>query len=140
MWNFRKKPTPLPIYKRQPIATAAVILTLIGMFILGPIGVIYKGMAEELKQKANNETVILYMQQQKEKDDQQWKAIERIIEAPTRLIFKNESSDENEKLNTIEQKRRLTPQEYIEYKKLSSEDRASYREVTPEVDWSRYPK
>ena len=128
LWIFKKKEPPLPIYKKRPIATAALILTVIGMFVLGPIGAIYKGMTEELKKKANNETVILYMQQQKEKDDQQWKAIERIIIAPKGLAIESE------------QKRRLTPQEYIEYKKLSLEDRSSYREVTPEVDWSRYPK
>ena len=48
--RFRSEPPPPPpIYKRQPIATAAVILTLVGMFVLGPVGYLWNGMAEELK-------------------------------------------------------------------------------------------
>lgn len=121
LWIFKKKEPPLPIYKRQPIATAAVILTVIGMFVLGPVGIIYKGIAEELKQKANNETVILYMQQQKEKDDQQWKAIERIIEAPKGLAVESEYDKEEKKVA-------LTPSEFEAYMKMDSKLRFKYKE------------
>jgi hypothetical protein len=123
MWIFKKKELPLPIYKRKPIATAAIILTVVGMFILGPIGVIYQGMTEELKKKANNETVILYMQQQKEKDDQQWKAIERIIEAPRNLTIKNEASKDNVEV----QKQVLTPEQFEKYLSLKPEVRVEYK-------------
>jgi len=69
--RFRREPPPPPpppIYKRQPIATAAVILTMVAMFVLGPIGYLWNGMAEEMKvvkakieevqkEKATNEDV-----------------------------------------------------------------------------------
>ena len=47
---FKKEPPPpLPFYKRQPIATWAVVLTMVSMFVLGPIGYIFNGFTEELK-------------------------------------------------------------------------------------------
>jgi len=42
-------PPPPPFYRRQPIATIGIILTIVGMFILGPVGYLWNGMAEELK-------------------------------------------------------------------------------------------
>jgi len=74
---FNKPPPPPPIYKRQPLATLAVILTIIATFVLGPIGVIYNSMSEELKGKADNETVILLIEQIKENDKRQWEEIQR---------------------------------------------------------------
>ena len=51
MWIFKKQQPlpPPPIYKRKPIATVAIILTIVATFVLGPIGVIYNSMSEELK-------------------------------------------------------------------------------------------
>jgi ABC-type lipoprotein release transport system permease subunit len=67
MYNpFRKPEPPPPIYKRQPLATAAVILTLVGMFVLGPVGVIYNSMSEELKKKVDNKTLQLMIQKDRE--------------------------------------------------------------------------
>lgn len=126
LWIFKKKEPPPPIYKRKPIATAAVILTAVGMFVLAPVGIIYESMSEELKQKANNETVILYMQQQKEKDDQQWKAIERIIVAPKNLTIESEPS------NVKVEKKILTPEQFKIYLSLEVEDRDKYKKYLQE--------
>jgi len=116
---FRKPPPPPPpIYKRQPIATAAVILTIVGMFVLGPIGAIYKGLTEELKQKANNETVLLYMKQQKEVDDRQWKAIE------TQLQQKRTRSA----IATGTPKLVLTPEQFEKYLKMPPDIQVKYKE------------
>lgn len=61
----RKEPEkPKPFYVRQPIATVAVILTIIGMFVLGPVGIIYNGMTEELKHKVDNQTLQLMLKNQ----------------------------------------------------------------------------
>lgn len=55
---FRKPPPPPPppFYKKP--AVVSIILTAVIIFVLGPVGVIYKGMTEELKKKADYETVI----------------------------------------------------------------------------------
>jgi len=122
MWTFFRKPPPppKPIYKRQPIATAAVILTIIGMFVFGPIGVIYNSMSEELKGKANNETVILYMKQQKETDDRQWKALEQQIQVPKSMMLSPPNSLSIEKPV-------LTVEQFEKYMSMVPEIRSKYK-------------
>ena len=122
MWTFFRKPPPppKPIYKRQPIATAAVILTIIGMFVFGPIGVIYNSISEELKGKANNETVILYMKQQKETDDRQWKALEQQIQVPKSMMLSPPNSLSIEKPV-------LTVEQFEKYISLAPEVRSKYK-------------
>jgi len=112
-------PPPPPIYQRKPIATIAVVLTIIGMFVLGPVGAIYNGMTEELKKKADYDTVILILKQQKENDDRQWKEIER-----------NRSTRQQTTVMTpkiLKLKVVLTPQEFKSYMEMSSVDRSRYK-------------
>jgi len=122
MWTFFRKPPPppKPIYARQPIATAAVILTIIGMFVFGPIGVIYNSISEELKGKANNETVILYMKQQKETDDRQWKALEQQIQVPKSMMLSPPNSLSIEKPV-------LTVEQFEKYMSMVPEIRSKYK-------------
>ena len=123
MWIFKKKEPPLPIYKRKPIAPAAVVLTIIGMFVLGPIGVIYETMSEELKGKANNETVILLIEQIKENDERQWKEIERNREQSTSTI----RAPANLSIDTGKSRVVLTAEEFEKYISLKPEIRQKYK-------------
>lgn len=124
MWIFKKKEPPLPIYKKRPIATAALILTVIGMFVLGPIGAIYQGMTEELKGKADNQTVILLIEQIKENDARQWKEIEKNREQQTISAPKNFSiNTDTEKSKVI-----LTPKEFAQYMEMPPEKRLKYKQ------------
>lgn len=119
-----RKPAPLkPFYKRQPVATVAVILTMVAMFVLAPVGVIYDGLTEELKGKADNATVILLIQQIKENDNRQWKEIENnrkqhqvALQAPKNLQMK-----------TVRVKVILTPDEFEKYMNMTSESRVAYK-------------
>jgi len=123
---WRKKPEPpLPIYKRKPIATAAVVLTIVGMFVLTPVGAIYEGMSEELKQKANNETVLLYMKQQKETDDRQWKAIERNLESPKKQV----------EVNRVIKKKVLTPEQFEKYLTMPPEVQVKYKKYLEAIGY-----
>ena len=107
------------------------------MFILGPIGAIYKGLTEDLKSKANNETVLLYMKQQKETDDRQWKAIEQQIQEPPMIHSPSRVTVNTEpKPVILEQKEGLPPSYFLEYKDLSPEEKLQYRQAYPEY---RYP-
>ena len=128
---FRQPPPPPePIYKRQPIATAAVILTVIGMFVLGPIGAIYKGMTEELKGKADNKTVILLIEQIKENDKRQWEEIQRnreqSIKAPKNIKIEN-NSPSVEKKDTSASRVALSPEEFEKYMSLAPDVRKKYK-------------
>jgi len=116
-------PPPLPIYKRQPIATAAVILTTIGMFVLGPVGMLWNGMAEELKKKADNETIIIMLQQNKETDDRQWEAIKE-----NRVVRSTSKAMRNPEVMVAKPKGiALTPEQFEKYLTLTSEIRTKYK-------------
>ena len=120
MFWFRKEPPPpppLPIYKKRPIATAAVLLTIISTFILGPVGVIFNGLTEDLKLKANNETLLMYMKQQKETNDRQWKMIEQKPQPIQQPRSINKSS--------------LTPSQFQDYMNMSPQNRAAFRKLNP---------
>lgn len=128
---FWRKPPPPPIYKRKPIATAMLVLTMVTIFVLGPVGIIYKGMSEELKKKADYETVILILRQQKEKDDRQWEEIKNnrkqqqlAITAPKNLQM----------MKAIELKvKKLTPTEYVSFINMSSAQQAAYKKYRTDI-------
>jgi len=139
---FRKPEPPKPIYKRQPIATAAVIITLIGMFVLGPVGVIYNGMSEELKKKVDNSTLQLMIEKDREalkrqdealkeknkKDDTQDAAI--IENQKTLLLIRQQKITLAEPRNVgvqIVEKKPLPPDFFEKYVKLSPEIQIKYK-------------
>jgi hypothetical protein len=136
MFDIFRNPPPPPSKKwyQQP----AIILSIAAMFILGPVGVIYNGMSEELKQKANNETLLLFMKQTEQKqvevreqDTKQWEIIQQ-------LLIDRQQANVQTPIQT--QKRSLSPKEFMEYKQLSPENKEEYRQATPEIDWSKYTK
>ena len=101
LFNIFKKPEPPPKppwYKKNIIAIVAVILTIIGMFVVGPIHEIYVTMAEDIKtleeKKASKETIqemlkqqeILIKQNEKE-GERRSKAIEKNQEAIQQLLI-----------------------------------------------------
>jgi len=64
---FRQPPPPpKPFYKKQPIATATFVFMMVCTLVLGPVGVIYKGMSEELKQKVDNKTLMLMIEKDRD--------------------------------------------------------------------------
>lgn len=135
-WRREPPPPPEPVYRKRPIATIAVILSFIGMFVLGPIGAIYKGLTEELKSKANNETLLLYMKQQKEDSDRQWKEIERnrqqqIQLSPPRAVKVQTPVSEPSKVEYIappaEKTKVLTPEQFEKILSMKPEIRIKYK-------------
>jgi len=131
-FSFRKPdPPPKPLYKQKPLATIAVILTIIGMFVLGPIGAIYKGMTEELKKKADYETVILILKQQKEKDDRQWEEINRQRQQTTVSKPKNLEIVRPKAIKLIV--RKLNPTEYTNFMKMTPEQQIAYKKYRTDI-------
>jgi hypothetical protein len=132
-FSFRKPPEPEePIYKKRPLATIAVILSMVGMFVLGPIGAIYKGMSEELKKKADYETVILILKQQKEKDDRQWEEIKNNRNNQQTISLPKNLEVVRPKAIKLMVKK-LTPTEYISYMKMSPEQQLAYKKYRTDV-------
>ena len=155
MYNPFRKPEPEPpIYKRQPIATAAIILTLIGMFVLGPVGIIYKSMSEELKKKVDNETLQLMIQKDREalqrqeaalkekgvKDEKQDAAIienqktlimirekNAAIEAPKSVVIRDTSEIKASTSIRKEEKKPLPPDFFEKFIKLAPAVQERYK-------------
>lgn len=102
MWIFKKPlPPPEPIYKRQPLATLAVILTLVSIFVLGPVGIIFNGMSDELKQKVDNQTLQLMLQNQQILIEQNKKEAEKKREDDTKK-FEELQRTQRQTLQTIQ--------------------------------------
>lgn len=134
MLFFRKPPPPpQPFYKKQPVATFAVLLTIIITFVLTPVGVIYDGMSEELEKKADYDTLILIMKQQKEKDDRQWEEIKNNRQSQQTAIQppKNVQIVQPEAIKMVVKK--LTPEEYLAFVKMTPEQQEAYKKYRTDV-------
>jgi pyruvate carboxylase len=124
--RWKQPPPPKPIYKNP--AAVSIIVTLVIFFVFGPIGVIYNGMSEELKKKADNNTVILLLKQIKENDDRQWQEIERNRESRQRL------QEVPKKVEVITKK--LTPAEFEAYMNMTPEQKEKYRKYRRDItEW-----
>ena len=145
MWIFKNKtlpPPPKPFYIKQPIATVAVILTMIGMFVLGPIGYLWNGMAEELKKKVDNQTLQLMIQKDREALMRQSEALkekERIDQQQDTAIIENQKTlilyqqalkmsktiiqPKNVELN----KKPIPPELFVKFLKLDAEVQVKYK-------------
>ena len=128
---WKKQPPPKPFYREKPVATAAVILTMVAMFVLAPVGTIYKGMTEELKAKADNKTVILLIEQIKENDARQWKEIEANRQQSTISAPKNTQIVKSQAIKL--EVKKLTPTEYVAYTEMNPDQQKAYREYRTDI-------
>jgi ABC-type lipoprotein release transport system permease subunit len=140
---FWRKPPPPPPKKwfQQP----AIILTVIAMFVLGPVGVIYNGMTEELKKKVDNTTLQLMIQKDREalqrqedalkerqkKDDKQDAAI--VENQKTLMILRQQAQPQTSTTNSRvvkiqeENKKPLPPEFFEKYLTMTPEVQAKYK-------------
>lgn len=156
MWFFKKQP-PLPIYKRKPIATAAIILTIVATFVLGPIGVIYNSMSEELKNVRNKVEVVekekvdntilkdaLDDLKEERKDrnkkaEKRDEAIQQNQQAIREILIRQElAGPKGLKImgkvveNNTKEKTTLTPEEFEKYISMSPKVRVKYKKYLKE--------
>jgi len=139
-WRREPPPPPKKFYQ-QP----ALILTLVAMFVLGPVGVIYNSMSEELKQKVDNKTLQLMITKDrealkrqadelKEKGQKDEKQDAAIIENQKTLIMIRQQqttikSPESVKVMTKAKvmKKPLPPDFFEKFIKLDPEVQARYK-------------
>jgi cell division protein FtsX len=156
MWIFKKQPLPLPqpIYKRKPIATVAIILTIVATFVLGPIGVIYNSMSEELKnvrskvevvQKEKVDNTILKealddlkeeRRDRNKKAEKRDDAIQQNQQAIQKILIRQELSvPKSLKImgSKSVQKLALTPEQFEKYILMSPKIRAKYKKYLKET-------
>jgi len=165
MWIFKKQPPPpQPIYKRKPIATVAIILTIVATFVLGPIGVIYNSMSEELKnvrskveivEKEKVDNIILKetlndlkvdRRDRNKKAEKRDEAIQQNQQAIQKILIRQELAAPKGLNITSEvikkEKSTLTPEQFKMYMSMSPKVRDKYRKYLKETgkDVSGLPK
>jgi len=155
IFKKRQPLPPPPIYKRKPIATVAIILTIVATFVLGPIGVIYNSMSEELKsvrskvevvQKEKVDNTILKealndlkeeRRDRNKKGEKRDDAIQQNQQAIQKILIRQELYVPK-KLRIIESKREtkkstLTPEQFEKYILMSPKIRAKYKKYLKET-------
>ena len=161
MWIFKKQPPlpPPPIYKRRPIATAAIILSIVATFVLGPIGVIYNSMSEELKtvrekvevvekEKVDNTILKEALNDLKEerkdrniKGEKRDDAIQQNQQAIQKILIRQELAapkglklmGKSIQVDTNKEKTTLTPEEFEKYISMPPKIRVKYKKYLKET-------
>lgn len=161
LWFFKKQQPlpPPPIYKRKPIATVAVILTIVATFVLGPVGVIYNSMSEELKnvrskvevvQKEKVDNTILKealndlkeeRRDRNKKAEKRDEAIQQNQQAIQKILVRQELAapkglklmGKSIQVDTKKEKTTLTPQQFEKYLSMSPEVRVKYKKYLKET-------
>lgn len=141
-WHREPPPPPPRKWYQQP----AIILTIVAMFVLGPVGVIYNGMTEELKKKVDNTTLQLMITKDrealkrqsdelKEKEKKDEKQDAAIIENQKTLIMLRQQNvaistpknmEISKEIKKVE-KKPLPPDFFEKFIKLDPEIQAKYK-------------
>ncbi len=125
---WRKPPPPEPIYKRKPIATAALIFTMVVTLILGPVGLLWNGMTEEMKSvkgetKDNRGAVFQNQLAIKELLTRQ----QMMLEPPTKLKIIKPAPVMTRRVEPQKPKSFLTPSQFERYMAMKPEIQAKYK-------------
>lgn len=153
---FRQEPPPPPPPPPKPSTLATVLqigVPVIFLVLVGLLGIVYNGLAEEVKSKASKETLkqMIITQQkliesneedlneQQEAIKKQQEAINKtlqtIIQMQTEQKYMRQStipprSDYNTTTETVE-KPPLSPKEFKEYLKMTPEEKEAFRKLHP---------
>jgi hypothetical protein len=139
-WFKKDPPPPDPKVPRWIVQST---MPFIFAIVVGLIAFITNGFSEDLKGKANNDTVIRFLEDQKKKDDQQWQAIQQLFQQQKddnkeinnrfeeKLYRLENKIDNNQYVNPTYEKPPLTPLEFKDYMKLLPEERAAFRKLHP---------
>lgn len=148
---FRKEPPPPPPRKNylQPVLQIAV--PIIFMIMIGLLGIVYNGLAEEVKTKADKESLQLMIQNQKQLIETNQKTLEKQQQniekqndsiQQTLQIIKEVQIEQKMmrqqpapsgimmRSGTVE-KPPLSPQEFQQYMKMSPEEKEAFRKLHP---------
>lgn len=140
------KPEPIkPFYREKPIATAAIILTIITTFVLGPIGIIYNSMSEDLEKKVDNQTLQLMLKnqqvlieqnkeeakKQREEDAKKFESLQKSQQETLQIIQKIQLKEVvPQAVKRVEQSA-LTPEVIKYYFSLPKDKQEDFRHLHP---------
>ena len=141
---FRKDPPPPPPPKNTLVTFLQISIPVVFMIMIGLLGIVYNGLAEEVKSKADKEVTYKAI----EANQNILKEHQKTLDETLRVIVKIQTERELQKeykqqpeavmsspsgFGVIQQQEKppLSPKEFQEYLKLSPDDRAAFRSLHP---------
>jgi hypothetical protein len=129
MFNIFSKPPPPPPPKKwfqQP----ALILTFVAMFVLGPVGIIWNGLTEEMKtmkaeDKENKGAII-----------QNQLAIKELLTRQQILLQPKAIKMREVQPNVVESKKPVPPDYFNSYMKLPKESQTAYKKYLENLGYN----
>ena len=121
MFIFRREPAPEPpkLWIQKP-AWVSIVVTIVVVLVLGPVGVIWNGMAEE--QKQNRSAIVQNQLAIKELLTRQ----QMMLQTPKNLTITGPNAT-IKKVEPEEKKHILTPEQFEKYLNMPPEMQAKYK-------------
>jgi len=154
-WFRREPPPPPPPPQRSYLqATLQIGMPIIFVIMIGLLGIVYNGLAEELKEKADKDSLQLMIQNQKQLIDTNQKTLEKqqeniekqqdVISETLQIIREVQIEQKAMKQapalappvsfrfkEAPADKPPLTPAEFQQYMKMSAGEKAAFRKLHP---------
>ena len=120
MFGFTRSPPPPPKLWIQKPAWVSIVITVVVVLVLGPVGVIWNGMAEEQKEHRN--AIVQNQLAIKELLTRQ----QMLIEAPKNLTITGPNAT-IKKVEPKSSKPVLSPEQFEKYMQMKPEIQAKYK-------------
>lgn len=141
---FRRDPPPPPPKKGIP-PWVSITTPIVFAVVLGLLGIVYNGLAEELKTKADKEATLQSIQTNQKMLEKHQLSLDQTLQVITRMQAEREAQEKYDRENVpvaperfkmmdstkVTEKPPLSPSEFQQYLNLSSEERKEFRKLHP---------
>lgn len=142
---FRREPPPPPPKKGIP-GWVTITVPIVFAIVLGLLGIVYNGLAEELKTKADKEATLQQIQANQKILEKHQESLDKTLEVITKIQAEREAQEKYNKDHTmtppggfrmmeqpatVMEKPPLSPADFQQYLKMSPEEKAAFRKLHP---------
>jgi len=139
IWFKKEPPPPQTITSRIP-GWVTISVPLVFACILGLLGIVYNGLAEELKKKADEAITLEKIEHNQQLLDRHQKSLDKTLDVVTQIQAERAAQEKYKmapstnfkfQTETIVEKPPLSPVEFQQYMKMSTEEKAAFRKLHP---------
>lgn len=143
---FRREPPPPPPKRTVP-GWVTISVPIIFAVVLGLLGIVYNGLAEELKTKADKEVTLQQIETNQKILEKHQMSLDQTLEVIIRMQAEREAQERYEKENPTPpggfkmmpsygykaepEKPAISPEQFQQYLKMNTEERAAFRKLHP---------